>query len=486
MTTANQTGEMVMRVDFSEWNVDRANLVARKYTYSQMRDARDCDLEVHFDIQAGMSIFTFVTFLISELDLPQEAPVRVTLRRMDGNSPRVSMAMIGRPDGHSGAVVGVANPNDVRDCVALFLHGKDLHFELDSSDGEMLARLPLPNDETFGPAYNKILASVKEVDDAGLIEANPERTSGTRSIEDFGILDRAKNHIPTWVKFGEVPKFEAEDIRDFESGLLNPVREQLASVGETFFGSGKPWPRISFPEFIRFPVFAGYTLGILDGFIGFRNIQLSDCDLLLSVMRIHQSLRINQTDVEILSGYLGQSPAFKFGLAVGIADVTGRNHSSGPWTYTLLSAMSELLLSCDEPDQLKRAIEGFCASRRLNFKDGSLDNIVKHWTSHKRTSLKSAALNKVNPADFEEASRWSEIWASSGDSLVCHFLGRKYESGDWFEVDPIEALKWYQVAAADTAHEFARIFVRDRDRLSTELNPIDRAEAERRARRVLD
>jgi hypothetical protein len=154
-----------MRVDFSEWYTGGPGLVARKYTYSQMAGARDIELEVHFDIQAGLSIFTFVTFLISDLDLQGEVAVRVTLRPMDGGGPEAVMSMVGRPDGR-GAAFGLAGPDDVHQCLGAFFAGKGMHFEVDSTDGEKLIKLPLPNDDAFHAAYRASYEKVRSADEA--------------------------------------------------------------------------------------------------------------------------------------------------------------------------------------------------------------------------------------------------------------------------------------------------------------------------------
>jgi len=152
-------------VDFSEWYTDRPGLVARKYTYSQMAGARDTELEVHFDIEAGLSIFTFVSFLISDLDLPHETPVCVTLRPMDGGGPEAVMKINATPKGR-GAVLGLAGPDDVRQCLKVFFEGKGMHFEVDSASGEKLIRLPLPNDGAFKDAYIASYEKVRAADDA--------------------------------------------------------------------------------------------------------------------------------------------------------------------------------------------------------------------------------------------------------------------------------------------------------------------------------
>lgn len=95
-----------MRVDFSEWH-KQPGLVARQYKYAEMSDARDFELEVHFDIQPAFIVHTFLSFLISDLDLPQEMSLRGALEPMDGSAPRISFGMMGRPDGRGGAVMGI-------------------------------------------------------------------------------------------------------------------------------------------------------------------------------------------------------------------------------------------------------------------------------------------------------------------------------------------------------------------------------------------
>ena len=158
---AKRTG----RVDFSEWSTDRPGLVARKYTYSQINGIRDFELEVHFDIQAGLSIYTFVNFLFSDLDLPREMSVRVSLHPMDGSGPAAVMTMRGTPSGR-GAVLNLANPDDVRECLKVFFEGKGMSFEVDTISGEKLIRLPLPNDDTFQAAYRASYEKVRPADGA--------------------------------------------------------------------------------------------------------------------------------------------------------------------------------------------------------------------------------------------------------------------------------------------------------------------------------
>jgi len=189
---ASQLDGGTMRVDFSEWYTDRPGLVARKYTYSQMGNTRETELEVHFDIQSGVSVHSFVTFFVSDLDLPKEISVRVSLRPMDNSGSNVIMNMIGRPDG-SGAVLGLMSRNDAEQCLKLFFEGKSMHFEVDTADGEKLIRLPLPNDSAFQTAYKASYEKVRAAD--GL--------SGADQL--LGRIDRFKNELDATHKFRPVP-----------------------------------------------------------------------------------------------------------------------------------------------------------------------------------------------------------------------------------------------------------------------------------------
>jgi hypothetical protein len=142
-----------MRVDFSEWYTAQPGLVARRYTYSQLKGARDFDLEIRFNIQAGLSIYTFINLLIHCFDLPQERVLIAALSPTEDRTARVPMAMIGTPYGESGAVLNIPSRDDVAKCLQLFHEGRDLCLEIEGTDGERLAMLPLPNDHAFAAAY---------------------------------------------------------------------------------------------------------------------------------------------------------------------------------------------------------------------------------------------------------------------------------------------------------------------------------------------
>jgi hypothetical protein len=157
-----------MRVDFSDWNTDQAGLIARKYTYSQMEGMRNFDIEVHVNVQAGaFSIHSFINFVVSLLDFPNEAHVRGLLRLMDGSGSPVSMRMLGTPRG-VGAVITPLGREDAGRCIGLFLEGKALLLDVDSSSGEKLLNMPLPNDPGFETAYRSTFNKVK---------AEPQRTT---------------------------------------------------------------------------------------------------------------------------------------------------------------------------------------------------------------------------------------------------------------------------------------------------------------------
>lgn len=154
-----------MRVDFSDWYTG-PGLVARHYTYSQMGGTRDTEIEIHFDIQAGMSIFTFVNFFISDVDLQHETPLRGSLRPIDESRPEVSINLMGKPLADGGVLMAVMGQQDQRHCLASYLAGKDMHFEVRTIDNELLLKLPLPNDTTFKEIYMGAVELVQAADDA--------------------------------------------------------------------------------------------------------------------------------------------------------------------------------------------------------------------------------------------------------------------------------------------------------------------------------
>jgi hypothetical protein len=149
-----------MHVDFTGWDASRPGLVWGEYRFSKMGNARDTKLEVHFDIQEGLLAHVFVSFLFDNLDFPREMPVRVSLRPMDGNGPNVVLRMMGRPD-DGGAVFGLANEEDTQHCLKVLLTGKHMHFAVDAVDGEVLVRLPLPNDKVFETIFRAKHAAVQ-------------------------------------------------------------------------------------------------------------------------------------------------------------------------------------------------------------------------------------------------------------------------------------------------------------------------------------
>ena len=161
-----ENGGQSMRVDFSKWYTDQPGRVARKYIYSHMDGLRDFDIEVHFDIEAGVSICTFVNIFISEIDLPYEMPLWGSLSLMEDSGTRAAMAMIGRPDGQSGAVINIPSRDDVDRCLELFLQGTDLSIDVETTGGEKLVQLPIPNDQEFQSAFSSSYERVRRADDA--------------------------------------------------------------------------------------------------------------------------------------------------------------------------------------------------------------------------------------------------------------------------------------------------------------------------------
>lgn len=170
-----------MRVDFTEWNTDEPGLLARIYTYSQLGSGyRDFEMEIHFDIQAGVSIFTFLTIIINNIDLTKECFVFVQIEPMDQSRPPLRIKMRATPNNYR-IVLGLANPKDMGAFLAIFKLGKNMHFKLDTEDGETLAIFMLPNDSAFEDAYRTAYEKVADADE--------------EEIGDIGVLGRVNRFL---------------------------------------------------------------------------------------------------------------------------------------------------------------------------------------------------------------------------------------------------------------------------------------------------
>lgn len=176
-----------MRVDFSEW-FRKPGLVARQYKYSQLGESRDFEIEVHFDIQPAYIVETFISFLISDLDLAQETNLLAKLEPMDGSAPAASFKPMGRPDGAGGMVMSLFGREDQRQCLAMFLKGKPMHFQVVMPNGELLIKVPLPNDDSFKAPFDAEYQRARTAYDA----ENPDGILGQfgRASDSGGFLDR--------------------------------------------------------------------------------------------------------------------------------------------------------------------------------------------------------------------------------------------------------------------------------------------------------
>jgi hypothetical protein len=150
-----------MEVDFSGW-LSRPGLVMGEYRYSKMAPARDCIMEIHFDIMPGVIVYTIPTFMFSNLDLPpRETPLRGSLRPMDGSESIAMMSMIGRRNDQGDAVIGMLGSNDQDQCLRMFVEGKPMHLAIDFANGERLVRLPVPNTPLFKEIYHEARERVR-------------------------------------------------------------------------------------------------------------------------------------------------------------------------------------------------------------------------------------------------------------------------------------------------------------------------------------
>lgn len=150
-----------MRVDFSEWYTDQTGLLARKYTYKVSGSGTVAEIEVHFDIEAGLLINTFLSFIVNGAELPQSGQVKVSIWIEKNKSSKVTFPMMVL----GGRIIGMASKEDVQNCLRLYLQGKDLMMEVFATDGEKLLMLPLPNrDDKFEEAYKVAYEKVRDAE----------------------------------------------------------------------------------------------------------------------------------------------------------------------------------------------------------------------------------------------------------------------------------------------------------------------------------
>jgi hypothetical protein len=170
---------------------------------------------------------------------------------------------------------------------------------------------------------------------------------------------------------------------------MDVVRPQIFFIRDHFFtGDAGHWPEESFPGFIQFPVVSGYILGLVGAYLQFQKISPPEVDILKCVLDVHNHYVANQLDVEMSIHFMMQQSTFKFGLDIGMVDVTRylkEQALTGQSQYALLAAISQVFLQYDDARTLKLNLQIFCKMHGIPMRsDDILDEISERWDEQKQ------------------------------------------------------------------------------------------------------
>jgi hypothetical protein len=154
----------------------------------------------------------------------------------------------------------------------------------------------------------------------------------------------------------------------------------------------KDGPPSAFAGFLKFPLVAGYILGLVGGYLTVQKIRPSEVELLRSVIDVHTNYSANELDAEISTHFMMQQSTFKFGLDVGVLDVRrylSEQAQTGKSQYILLAAASEIFLRHSDARTLKSNIAAFCNTHAIPLRDDrTLAEIVERWEVQKQYGMK--------------------------------------------------------------------------------------------------
>lgn len=138
-------------------------------------------------------------------------------------------------------------------------------------------------------------------------------------------------------------------------------------------------------------------------------------------------------------GHYGLYFMFKFGLGVAQSDEIARKHLERAAQAGFLTA--EYLFG----DELVR----LSITSKADIRDGErwLLKAAKRGFSIAYTSLYSLYRMNTSLKDEERAVDWLKRACATGDSYNLDLLGWVYAKGEGVEVDPLEAAKWFYLAA---------------------------------------
>ena len=170
------------------------------------------------------------------------------------------------------------------------------------------------------------------------------------------------------------------------------MRPQLMLLQERFFNDpSSSWTPAAFTNFIRFPVIAGYALGLIGEIHQGNAIPISEMDTLRCAIHADSHFMINKLDINLSLHYMMQQPVFRFGLATGIADVeTNRSvmEKGGRASYALLAALCNVLLTYEDDRTLILNLRIFHRNHGLKVADVDFVKLASRWVEEKTYSFR--------------------------------------------------------------------------------------------------
>jgi len=175
------------------------------------------------------------------------------------------------------------------------------------------------------------------------------------------------------------------------SSTFDVMRPQLTLLQERFFNDpNSAWTPAAFTKFIRFPVIAGYALGLIGEIHQSNAIPITDMDKLRCVIHVDSHFTINRMDLSLSMHHAMQQPVFRFGLATGIADVEMNRAvmaQGGRASYALLAALCNILLTYEDDRTLILNLRIFHSNYGLKATDVDFAKLASRWNEEKTYSI---------------------------------------------------------------------------------------------------
>lgn len=175
------------------------------------------------------------------------------------------------------------------------------------------------------------------------------------------------------------------------TSTFDVVRPQLMLMQERFFNDpSSAWTPAAFTKFVRFPIIAGYALGLIGEIHQSQAIPITDLEKLRCVIHADSHFMINRLDLNLSMHHAMQQTVFRFGLATGIADVEINSAvmaQGGRASYALLAALCDILLTYEDDRTLILNLQIFHRTYGLKATDVDFAKLASRWNEEKTYSI---------------------------------------------------------------------------------------------------